>query len=141
MLVGKNSLDFTVWKQESTRRSERIRTNNAGTKSKSVTTNSATHTRKSIPAYYNSIAEERLCGSVRSLPVIRAVSGQYQVLRVFQFKHCGPQALLANTRQQFWTIKGKQVALTTVRRCITCCRARPRLLNQIMSPGTNNKTV
>jgi len=51
-----------------------------------------------------------------------------------QLKHCGPQALLANTRQQFWTIKGKQLVLTTVRRCITCCRARPRLLNQIMSP-------
>jgi len=51
-----------------------------------------------------------------------------------QFKHCGPQALLANTRRQFWTIKGKQLALTTVRRSITCCRARPRLLNQIMSP-------
>jgi len=51
-----------------------------------------------------------------------------------QLKHCGPQALLANTRQQFWTIKGKQLALTTVRRCITCCRARPKLLNQIMSP-------
>jgi len=45
-----------------------------------------------------------------------------------------PQELLANTRQQFWTIKGKQHALTTVRRCITCCRARPRLLNQVISP-------
>jgi len=51
-----------------------------------------------------------------------------------QLKHCSPQALLANTPQQIWTIKGKQLALTTVRRFITCCRARPRLLNQIMSP-------
>jgi len=35
-----------------------------------------------------------------------------------QLKHCGTQALLANTRQQFWTIKGKQLALTTVRRWV-----------------------
>ncbi|KAH8367006.1 hypothetical protein KR084_006482, partial [Drosophila pseudotakahashii] len=51
-----------------------------------------------------------------------------------QFKHCGPQALLAITRQRFRTINGKQLASTTVRRCVICCRARPRLLRQIMSP-------
>jgi len=33
----------------------------------------------------------------------------------------------------------KKPALTTVRRCITCCRARPRLLNQIMSPLSTDR--
>jgi len=73
-----NSLDVAFWKQLSTRQSERSRTNNSGTPSKGVTTNSATDTTNSIPAHYNSVAQERLCGSMRSLPVIRPVSGQYQ---------------------------------------------------------------
>jgi len=56
---------LTVWKQLSTRHSKRIRTNNAGTTIKGVTTNSVTDTRNSIPTHYKSNAEERLCGSVR----------------------------------------------------------------------------
>jgi len=119
--IGRNySLDFTVWEQLSTRRSERVRTNSAGTTSKGVKANSATDRRNSIPAYYSLIAEERLCGSVRSLTVVRPVSGQYQ--------GAGSVQVL---RQQFWTIKGKQLALATVRRCIICCRERPTLLNQM----------
>jgi len=159
-------VDVAFWKQLSPRQSERSWTSNSGTTNKSITTNSTTDTRNSIPAHYNSVAEDG-CVAVSdpyldpfldSTKVLR-VGGRLQnsslafdekhpmllpagheVTRLIfenkhrQLKHCGPQALLANTRQQFWTIKGKQLALTTVRRCIPCCRARPRLLNQIMSP-------
>jgi len=47
-------------------------------------------------------------------------------------KHCGTQSLLAVIRQTFWPIKGKIMARSTVHNCITCSKAKPKLMGQIM---------
>jgi len=95
---------------------------------------------------YTSTTKEGLCGSVRinvlrvgerlqnyiltfdeKHPMLRPAAHEVTQLIIEnkhrQFMRFGPQALLASTRKQFWTIKGKQLALTPVRRCIICCRA------------------
>lgn len=46
--------------------------------------------------------------------------------------HGGPQALLAATRQRYWTIKGKTMARNIVQKCVRCTRAKPKLIQQIM---------
>ncbi|XP_043068883.1 uncharacterized protein [Drosophila bipectinata] len=46
--------------------------------------------------------------------------------------HCGPQALLTASRQQFWILKGKTMARSTVRACVKCTKAKPKLMEQIM---------
>lgn len=46
--------------------------------------------------------------------------------------HCGPQALLAHTRQRFLPIKAKSMARSIVHNCVTCTKLKPKLLNQIM---------
>lgn len=47
-------------------------------------------------------------------------------------KHCSPQALLGIVRQRFWPIKGKSIARSTVQKCLQCCKARPKLCQQLM---------
>ncbi|GBO98360.1 hypothetical protein EVAR_71381_1 [Eumeta japonica] len=47
-------------------------------------------------------------------------------------RHCGPQALLAASRTQFWITNGKSLARSTVHKCIRCTRARPALFKQLM---------
>ncbi|XP_060665760.1 uncharacterized protein LOC132798060 [Drosophila nasuta] len=46
--------------------------------------------------------------------------------------HCGPQALLTTSRQQFWILKGKTMARSTVKACVKCTKAKPKLMEQIM---------
>ncbi|XP_060665802.1 uncharacterized protein LOC132798099 [Drosophila nasuta] len=46
--------------------------------------------------------------------------------------HCGPQALLTTLRQQFWILKGKTMARSTVKACVKCTKAKPKLMEQIM---------
>lgn len=47
-------------------------------------------------------------------------------------RHCGPQALLAISRQRYWIVKGLSMARNIVQNCVPCTRARPKLLKQIM---------
>lgn len=46
--------------------------------------------------------------------------------------HCGPQALLAISRQQYWIIKGKSMTRSIVQNCVRCTRAKPKLFTQVM---------
>ncbi|XP_036342706.1 uncharacterized protein LOC118751986 [Rhagoletis pomonella] len=45
-------------------------------------------------------------------------------------RHCGPQALLAYTRQR--PIKGKLLTRSIVLNCVRCTKAKPKLMSQIM---------
>lgn len=58
----------------------------------------------------------------------------FSLCRHYHMKNChaGPQALLANLRQQFWIIRGRDVVKKVVYKCNSCFRARPKLYNQIM---------
>lgn len=49
-----------------------------------------------------------------------------------QNRHCGPQALLAHTRQKYWPMKGKSAARSIVQHCVRCAKAKPQLFTQIM---------
>ena len=46
--------------------------------------------------------------------------------------HCGPTALLAQVRQRFWPLKGKNLVRSVVQHCVRCTRARPVFYKQIM---------
>lgn len=46
--------------------------------------------------------------------------------------HCGIQALIANVRLEYWPLNVKNMARTTVHKCITCYRAKPKLATQLM---------
>jgi hypothetical protein len=48
-------------------------------------------------------------------------------------KHCGPQALLAASRQNWWIINGKNAAKYIVHRCHTCIKMKPKSCQQIMA--------
>lgn len=48
--------------------------------------------------------------------------------------HCGPTALLAAVKQTFWPIKGKNMARSTVHKCVTCSKAKPKFFKQLMGP-------
>ncbi|XP_038106708.1 uncharacterized protein LOC119766311 [Culex quinquefasciatus] len=49
-----------------------------------------------------------------------------------QHLHCGPQLLLANLRQRFWPLGGRDLVRNVVRSCVTCVKAQPRNLSQLM---------
>lgn len=46
--------------------------------------------------------------------------------------HAGPQLLLANIREQFWPIAGRNLARKTFHRCICCFKVKPEPVNPIM---------
>ncbi|XP_062703704.1 uncharacterized protein LOC134286149 [Aedes albopictus] len=46
--------------------------------------------------------------------------------------HGGPNLLLSSLRQRFWPLNGRNLARSVVHQCVTCARARPRLLEQMM---------
>lgn len=48
--------------------------------------------------------------------------------------HCGPQALLAEVRRQYWPLRGRASARSSVLKCVRCVRARPRFTEPIMAP-------
>ncbi|XP_054745591.1 uncharacterized protein LOC129249953 [Anastrepha obliqua] len=50
-----------------------------------------------------------------------------------KYHHAGPQSLLASLRMQFWPIGGRKTTARAIRRCIICCRSKPRLLEHIMA--------
>ncbi|XP_031359033.1 uncharacterized protein LOC116182631 [Photinus pyralis] len=46
--------------------------------------------------------------------------------------HAGAQSVLASLRQNYWIINGRQSVRKILRRCITCFRAKPNELSQLM---------
>ncbi|XP_055714965.1 uncharacterized protein LOC129809178 [Phlebotomus papatasi] len=46
--------------------------------------------------------------------------------------HAAPSLLLASLRQKYWPISGRNLSRKIVRQCVTCIRARPRPLEQMM---------
>ncbi|XP_058446352.1 uncharacterized protein LOC131427302 [Malaya genurostris] len=46
--------------------------------------------------------------------------------------HGGPNLLLSTIRQRFWPLRGRELARSIVHRCVTCVRARPRSMEQLM---------
>jgi len=55
--------------------------------------------------------------------------------------HCGPQALLAEIRQRYWPIRGRSMARSVTKRCVTCVRARPRFVCPLMAPLPRQRVV
>lgn len=58
----------------------------------------------------------------------------FSLFEYFHFRnlHAGPQALLGVVRQQFWVLRGRDIARKVVHRCLICFRQRPVLYQQIM---------
>ncbi|XP_055644511.1 uncharacterized protein LOC129780357 [Toxorhynchites rutilus septentrionalis] len=46
--------------------------------------------------------------------------------------HCGPHLLLATLRQRFWPLKGRNLVRAVVQSCVTCVKARPSIICQLM---------
>ncbi|XP_062558150.1 uncharacterized protein LOC134223028 [Armigeres subalbatus] len=47
--------------------------------------------------------------------------------------HAAPQLLVNTVRLNYWLLSGRSVARQIVHKCITCVRARPKLIEQFMS--------
>jgi len=54
---------------------------------------------------------------------------------------CGAQALLAEVRQRYWPIRGRSMARSVTKRCVTCVRARPRFVCPLMTPLPKQRVV
>lgn len=70
-------------------------------------------------------------------PII--LSSNHQLTRlIFHYSHhqklfhAGPQLLLANIRENYWPIGGRDLARRTVHNCIACFRAKPKGIQPIM---------
>lgn len=50
----------------------------------------------------------------------------------FRLLHAGPQLLLASIRQRYWPLGGRNIARAVVHKCLTCSRAKPKLVQQFM---------
>ncbi|XP_055632834.1 uncharacterized protein LOC129773261 [Toxorhynchites rutilus septentrionalis] len=46
--------------------------------------------------------------------------------------HAGPGLLLSSLRQRFWPLGGRNLVRKVVHRCVTCTRAKPQSLQQLM---------
>ena len=55
--------------------------------------------------------------------------------------HVGPQTLLYLVRQRYWALGGKDIARKEVHNCVTCFRARPKEVSQIMAPLPKDRVL
>lgn len=55
--------------------------------------------------------------------------------------HIGPQGLLAIVRQQFWPLRGRQLAKKIVNKCYRCFRTEPRSLHQLMGNLPEDRVI
>uniref|UniRef100_A0A4Y0BGQ3 Integrase catalytic domain-containing protein n=1 Tax=Anopheles funestus TaxID=62324 RepID=A0A4Y0BGQ3_ANOFN len=55
--------------------------------------------------------------------------------------HAAPQLLLNLLRQRYWIIGARSLAKRVVHNCITCARARPKLVEQLMSDLPSTRTT
>ncbi|XP_065084340.1 uncharacterized protein LOC135706623 [Ochlerotatus camptorhynchus] len=46
--------------------------------------------------------------------------------------HAGPGLLLSSLRQRFWPLGGRNLVRQVIHRCMTCARAKPKSLEQLM---------
>ncbi|XP_055685665.1 uncharacterized protein LOC129791530 [Lutzomyia longipalpis] len=46
--------------------------------------------------------------------------------------HAGPQLTLASLRQKYWPIDGRRLTRSVLRKCLTCIKARPTHVQQLM---------
>jgi len=55
--------------------------------------------------------------------------------------HCGPQALLADMRRRYWPLRGRIIARSVVKHCVTCIRARPSFQCPLMAPLPKERVI
>lgn len=54
--------------------------------------------------------------------------------------HAGPQLLLSHIRQTYWPLNGRDLARSTVHRCVRCSRFKPKPVQPIMSDLPKDRT-
>ncbi|XP_062714051.1 uncharacterized protein LOC134290853 [Aedes albopictus] len=71
-------------------------------------------------------------------------SHRFSLLLVYNYHerhlHAAPQLLLSLLRQRYWVIGARSLAKVVVHNCITCVRARPRMLEQFMAELPASRT-
>ncbi|CAG9137874.1 unnamed protein product [Plutella xylostella] len=60
-------------------------------------------------------------------------------LHHISFHHAGPQLLLANVRQTYWPLGGRNLAKSTARACAKCCRFKAATVQPIMGNLPNSR--
>ncbi|XP_050066298.1 uncharacterized protein LOC126555420 [Aphis gossypii] len=55
--------------------------------------------------------------------------------------HCGPSALLADIRRQYWPVRGRLIARSVVKRCVDCIRAKPKFQHPLMAPLPKERVI
>lgn len=81
----------------------------------------------------------------RKFPIILPAHNKVSSM-IFEYEHkrllhAGPQALLSSIHLRFWPLRGRDLAKSTVHKCHTCFRFRPKFLNQIMAPLPRERTM
>lgn len=71
-------------------------------------------------------------------PILLPASGQITKL-IFEYYHqkqlhCGPQALLAQIRLNYWPLNARNIARRTVHKCVVCFHVKPRFSEPLMAP-------
>lgn len=71
-------------------------------------------------------------------PIILPSSSKITRL-IFEYEHIrhlhiGPQGLLANIQIRFWPLRGRNIARSVVRKCMTCFKNNPSFTTQFMAP-------
>jgi len=68
------------------------------------------------------------------LPADHRVTRLIFIERHRSLLHCGPLALLADVRRQYWPVRGRLTARSVVKRCVDCVRAKPKFQHPLMAP-------
>lgn len=55
--------------------------------------------------------------------------------------HVGPQALLADIRRRYWPLRGRMIARSVVKQCVTCIRAKPSFQYPLMAPLPKDRVI
>ncbi|XP_008180429.1 uncharacterized protein LOC103308575 [Acyrthosiphon pisum] len=63
---------------------------------------------------------------------------------IFEDRHrelllCGPQALLAEIRRMYWSLRGRIMARSVTSRCVQCIKAKRKFLFLLMAPLPNDR--
>ncbi|KAL0829475.1 hypothetical protein ABMA28_004237 [Loxostege sticticalis] len=57
-----------------------------------------------------------------------------------KYLHAGPQLLLANIRQTFWPLGGRNLSKKCVNKCVRCCRYKAKTVQPIMGQLPSSRT-
>ncbi|XP_043481819.1 uncharacterized protein LOC122510923 [Leptopilina heterotoma] len=55
--------------------------------------------------------------------------------------HAGTQATLNSIRASFWIINGKTAVKNIIRKCVTCCRAKPQIPTYVIGDLPKSRTI